>query len=64
MISVAERELSEAETELDAAIAEIRVALRADKTTVTSVVEDAFTKLRRAKSTLVELEARLSSMPE
>ncbi len=64
MISVAERELSEAEAELDSAIGEIRVALRAEKTTVTATVEDAFAKLRRAKSTLTELEARLISTPD
>ena len=64
MISVAERELSEAEAELDGAIGEIRVALRADKTTVTAAVEEAFAKLRRARNTVTELEARLVSTPE
>jgi hypothetical protein len=64
MISVAERNLSEAETDLDQAIGEIRIALRAEKTAVTSTVEDAFAKLQRAKRILTELEARLSSAPE
>jgi len=64
MISEAERELSEAEAGLDSAIGQIRVALRADKTTVTATVEEAFAKLRRAKHTLTELEARLVSTPE
>ncbi len=64
MISVAERELSEAEAELDSAIGELRVALRADKTTVTATVEEAFAKLRHAKNTLTELEARLVSIPD
>ena len=64
MISVAERELSEAEVELDSAIAQIHLAMRAEKTTVTATVEEAFAKLRRAKNTLTELEARLVSAPE
>jgi hypothetical protein len=39
---------------------EIRVVLPPEKTLVTSVVEDAFSKLRRAKSRLDALQARLS----
>ena len=53
--------MSDAEGELDLALGEIRVALRAEKTAITGVVEEAFAKLRRAKSRLIELEARLSS---
>ena len=64
MIAAAERDLSEAETGLDSAIGQIRVALRAEKTTVTATVEDAFAKLQRAMNTLAELEARLVSTPE
>jgi len=64
MISLAQRELSEAEGDLDKALGEIRAALRAEKTGIASVVEDAFAKLRRAKSRLTELEARLSSSDE
>ena len=60
-IAVAERELSEAEGELEMAMREIRVALRAEKTTVTTLVEEAFTKLRRAKDRLTELEGQLAS---
>jgi hypothetical protein len=64
MISVAQQDLSEAEGELDKALGEIRVALRAEKTAITGVVEDAFVKLRRAKGRLTELKARLSSGDE
>ena len=64
MISLAQREVSEAEGELDNVLGEIRVALRAEKTAIASVVEDAFAKLRRAKSRLTELEARLSASDE
>jgi hypothetical protein len=61
LISVARQELSDAEGELDKALGEIRVALRAEKTAITGVVEDAFAKLRRAKGRLTELETRVSS---
>jgi len=64
MISGAQRELSEAEGELDKVVGEIRVALRAEKTAIAGAVEDAFAKLRRAKSKLTELEAWLSSSAE
>lgn len=64
MISLAQREVSEAEGELDNVLGEIRVALRAEKTAIASVVEDAFAKLRRAKIRLTELEARLSASDE
>jgi len=61
MISGARRELSEAETVLDQVVGEIRVELRGEKIGMTTAVEDAFAKLRRAKDRLVDLEARLSS---
>ena len=61
MISAAQQELSAAESELERVLGEIRVALRAEKTGVTSAVEDAFAKLRRAKSRLAALQAELSS---
>jgi len=61
MISLARRELTEAESELDKVMGEIRNALRAEKTAITSAVEDAFSRLRRAKSKLAELETKLSA---
>jgi hypothetical protein len=59
-ISAAQMDLSDAEGELDKVMGEIRVALRAEKTLMTSVVEDAFSKLRRARTRLDDLQARLS----
>jgi hypothetical protein len=61
MISLARHELSEAEGELDKVMGEIRVALRADKISIASVVEDAFARLRRARGKLAELETKLSN---
>ena len=61
MVSLARQELSEAESELDKVMGEIRVALRAEKTSIASVVEAAFARLRRAKSKLAELETKLSA---
>ena len=61
MISSARQELSEAESELDKVMGEICVALRAEKTSIASVVEAAFARLRRAKSKLAELETKLSA---
>jgi len=61
MISLARQELSEAEGELDKVMGEIRDALRAEKTAVSSAVEDALARLRRAKGKLAELETKLSS---
>ena len=61
MISLARQELSEAEGELDKVMGEIRDALRAEKTAITSVVEDAFARLRCAKSKLAEFETKFSS---
>jgi hypothetical protein len=61
MLSLARQELSEAESELDKVMGEIRNALRAEKTAITSAVEDAFARLRRAKSKLAELETKLSA---
>jgi len=61
MVSFARQELSEAEAQLEQLVGAIPAALRADKTGMSSVVEDAFARLRRARSMLAELEARLSS---
>jgi hypothetical protein len=61
LVSLARQELSEAEGELDKVMGEIRVALRAEKTSIASVVEAAFARLRRAKDKLAQLESKLSS---
>jgi hypothetical protein len=60
MVSTAQQELSEAERELDKVLGEILTTIPAEKIGVTSVVENAFTRLRRAKGTLSVLQNRLS----
>jgi hypothetical protein len=61
MISGAERDLSDAEAELDKVLGEIRVDPHGEKTGMTGAVEHAFAKLRRAKHMLADLEARVLS---
>ena len=56
-ITAAKTELMEAEADLDRCMREIRIAPRAEKTTITAMVEAAFSKLRSARADLVELEA-------
>jgi hypothetical protein len=60
MVSAAQQELSEAERTLDKVLGEILTTIPAEKIGVSRVVEDAFSRLRRAKSTLSVLQNRLS----
>ena len=55
-ISVAKRDISEAEMELERVIGEIQMSPRAEKTTISKVVEDALAKVRAARTNLSELE--------
>ncbi|WP_437808474.1 hypothetical protein [Sorangium sp. So ce1078] len=55
-ITAAKQEITDAETNLEKALGEIQVAPRADKMAVSEVVQEAFTKLRAARTNLVELE--------
>lgn len=55
-ISAANKDVDAATDDLDRVIREIAVKPRAEKTTIASVVEDAFSKLRAAKGVLGELE--------
>jgi hypothetical protein len=55
-ISIAKRDLSETEIDLEKVIGEILVSPRAEKTTISKVVEDALAKLRAARANLDELE--------
>lgn len=59
-IAAARTEIADAESALEKIVSEIDLAPRAEKTTVTAVVEDAFTKLRAARLHLEELEALLN----
>jgi hypothetical protein len=60
-IQVATSEMAEAEGELELALQEMRGRSRAEKTTVTTVVEAALERLRAAKAAVVELEELLRS---
>ncbi len=55
-IDRAKTDVTEAEADLERLIRELSATPRAEKTTVSRVVEDAFGKLRAAKSDLAELE--------
>ncbi|MDP9036255.1 MAG: hypothetical protein M3O50_15750 [Myxococcota bacterium] len=55
-VTKAKKELLAAEGELEKALAEIRVAPRAEKTTINAIVEAAFENLKGARAKLVELE--------
>ena len=63
-IDVARRELDDADGELARLLQEVRVAPRAEKTTVSRVVEDALGKLRAARAYLSDLERQLASDDE
>lgn len=56
-IDAAKRDISAAETELETAIREVRTQTRAEKITISTALENAFVKLKRAREDLAELEA-------
>jgi hypothetical protein len=60
-LDVAKREVGRAEKDIDRLLGEVRVAPRAEKTTVSQVLEDAFAALRAAKTELAELERLIKS---
>lgn len=60
-ITAAKREITDAESNLEQALAEIQVAPRADKMAVSEVVQEAFTKLRAARTNLIDLEGLVLS---
>jgi hypothetical protein len=55
-IDEAKRDVTAAETALASLLAKVDVAPRAEKTTVSQVVEEAFSKLRLTKTDLADLE--------
>jgi hypothetical protein len=55
-ISIAKRDISEAGIDLERVIGEILVSPRAEKTTISKVVEDALAKVRAARANLDDLE--------
>ncbi|MDP9000529.1 MAG: hypothetical protein M3O46_10505 [Myxococcota bacterium] len=60
-IDTATREMALAETELGRVLKEMRIGSRAEKTTVTAVVEAALENLKAARVTVAELEKLLAS---
>jgi len=63
-MEAAERDIAAAEEDLGRMLRAIKVAPRAEKTTITEVVERAFTTLRAARERLVRLEQALASEPD
>ncbi len=57
----AKNEISIAEKELKAVIAELPVNARANKTQINKAIDDAFRNLRDAKARVTELEALLAA---
>jgi hypothetical protein len=55
-IALAQRNIDEAEHALEKVLAEIAVAPRADKVTVSRAVEEAFDRLRAAHKILAEID--------
>ena len=55
-IESAKSEIAAAESDLEGAFRDMRISPRAEKTTISKVLEDAFTKLGAAKTTLMDLE--------
>lgn len=55
-LQAAKTEMNAAEADLEKLLREIRVAPRAEKTTMSDVVQKAFAELRSAKARLLELE--------
>lgn len=55
----ARSDVEDAARALDVALSELNVVPRAEKTAVTQVIQDAFSKLRAARSALEELELLL-----
>jgi hypothetical protein len=60
-IDTATREMAHAESELTRALREMRGGRRAEKTTVTAVVETALDKLKAARVTVAELQRILAA---
>ncbi|HEY8040144.1 MAG TPA: hypothetical protein VIF15_10140 [Polyangiaceae bacterium] len=55
----AAREILAAEDQLEKALREIRIAPRAEKTTISALLEAAFLKLKAARTRVLELEKLL-----
>jgi hypothetical protein len=60
-IAAANEEIAAAEKELDTALRELRVLSQGEKTQITRVVEDAFSRLHVARKALGELAALVTN---
>lgn len=64
LIESAKRDVTEAETDLETALAQIIEAPRAEKITVSAVVDSAFAKLRAAREILADAERLVTADPD
>jgi hypothetical protein len=55
-LAQAKRDILDAEANLEKVLREIQIAPRAEKTTVSQVVQDAFAKVRAVRTALTDLE--------
>ncbi len=60
-LDAAKRDISAAETDLEKALRDLQVAPRAEKTTISKVLEDAFSKVKEARTYLTDLETLVLS---
>ncbi len=60
----ARRDVTAAEGDLRRLVEELLAAPRAEKTTISAVIDDAFAKLRSARTALGELEGLIAAEPE
>jgi hypothetical protein len=59
-LEAAKLDVEQAATSLEALLADLRVAPRAEKTAVSSAIEDALSRLRHAQTKLVEAQRAVS----
>ena len=62
-IDIAHREVAEAARSLETLLRSMQDAPRAEKTTISCVVKDAFGKLQAAQTRLLELQSALADPP-
>jgi hypothetical protein len=58
-VQVASTEVSESVNELDKLLSDLKSAPRAEKTTISKIVEEAFLRLKHARSALSDVETLL-----
>lgn len=63
-IKDAKQVITQAEKDVEKVLREVRVAPRAEKTTIAKGVQEAFVKLRAAKTSLIELEKLVKAIVE